>query len=104
MRNHVLIGVTTAIASRKVRLPLANVMAFIEATGSSGTPSVLIQLEGTQDEYGTNWIIVAGPSNITGNGQFKLEKPAGQFYEFYRLNITQFVGTLTLEGFIGGPE
>jgi len=104
MKKHLLVGATAAGTSRNERMPTANVTAIIVATGASGTPSVLIQLEASMDD-GASWVIVTGPSNITANGQYKLSKPTGEFYETYRLNITQFTGTLIIDGWLGGgPE
>ncbi len=91
---------TGNFSTRSVRLPSLNVEALIKTTVGA-TPTVTANLQGSADE--TNWFNVATATIITAT-LTKLVKPAGEVYEFYRLDFSANTNVTIDLAYILGTE
>jgi len=94
---------TGNFTSRTIRLPATNVNAVVTTT-IGATPTVTVTLDGSMDN--SNWVTGTGTATviITTAVSTKLVRPAGEFYEFYRLNFTANTNVTIAFAYIGGTE
>jgi len=86
-------------ASSGVHFPRSlNVLAQLNLTYGS-TPTITIALEGSLDNQ--NWIELASGTFTSGTPQ-KLVKPANEYYQHYRLNITTNTNVTVDSAYIAG--
>src|SRR5438094_80467 len=90
----------TGVSDIPIRMPSANVEGIIDMS-IGATPTITVNLEGSPD--GTNWFASA-TGTFTTAGLQKLVKPAGEIYEYYRLNITANTNVTVNNGWIIGSE